>query len=64
MTAVILRRRRRNSAHSIHCAVGHVLSERERIRERDPDSPRVKPTLPRVTLLGGNNNLKFVRRRR
>jgi hypothetical protein len=45
------RSKTRFSPESLHCATGHVVTEHQRLRERIPDSPRVRPTLPHVSLL-------------
>jgi hypothetical protein len=34
-----------------HTACGPIQAERARLREREPNSPRLKPTLPHVTVL-------------
>jgi len=44
--------RRAFSALQWHCLSGHVIREHDRLAAHSPDSPRIRPTLPRISLLG------------
>jgi hypothetical protein len=43
--------RRAPSAEQLHCLAGHIASEHTRLAEIDPTSPRIRATLPAVSLL-------------
>jgi hypothetical protein len=46
-----VRRKRRANPLAWQSISGHILLEHARLAATDPNSPRVKPTLPALTLL-------------